>query len=188
MFKRTAGRLVDVARDVAGSLLVVASGGLEDLGCIVRGWPESPQPPVPSPRLESSGWCEDCQSVHDAPARELPPELALRLAVMHAQRKQAEPQGSTLVDSVTWVPAFAFDVRPGSLLALDGPSGRRALRVTRLLRGERQVGYGTPVEVVTFLLVDAESGDPGSLTAGLDEPLTVAFEVPDSAASLGGAS
>jgi len=185
MFKRTAGRLVDVARDVTGSLLVVASEGLEDLGCIVRGLPESPQPPASSPRLELSGWCEDCQSVHDVPAPPMPGELAL-LAAVRAQRQSAEPQGSALVDSVTWVPAFAFDVRPGSLLALDGPSGRRALRVTRLLRGERQVGYGSPVEVVTFLLVDAESGEPGSLTAGLDEPLTVAFEVPDSAASLGG--
>jgi len=99
------------------------------------------------------------------------------------------PCPSTLAESLAWMPAFASEVGERSLLALDGPDGRRAMRVTRLRRAERPHGFGGIVETVTFLLVDAESGEPGSITVALDEPLTVAVEVPGSVpAELGGGS
>lgn len=125
-----------------------------------------------------------CGEVH-APVPPQSGELAL-LAAIREQREsewpaaREVPQGSILVRSTVWEPAFASEVKVGALLALDGGQGRRALRVTRCRLGERQHGYGASTPVVTFLLVDAESGEPGSLTVALDEPLTVGFEAPDS--------
>jgi hypothetical protein len=178
--RQTVTRLLDVGRDVAGAWLVVASEGLEELGCIVRGLQDPPPRPVgmePPP-----GWCDGCETVHAADGG-LPP--GLKEAVFGRARPAA--QSSALVAEVTWEPAFAFEVKERSLLALDGPAGQRAMRVTRLLARERPNGYGLPVPGVTFLLVDAETGEPGSLWTPLDEALTVAFEAPDSVPSdLGG--
>ena len=181
--RRTVGRLFDVAREMAGASLIVAASGLEDVGCIVRGLQAAP--PRPAAMEPPPGWCGDCETPHPLDDAVLPPGL---VSAMFGRPRSA-PQGSVLVAEATWEPAFASEVRPGSLLALDGPSGRRALRVTRLRHGERPHGFGMPVPVVTFLLVDAETGEPGSLTVTLDEPLTVGFEAPDTVpADLAGGS
>lgn len=171
--RRTAARLFDVAREMAGASFIVAAGAIEDVGCIIRGLQDPP--PRPSAMEPPSGWCSDCETVHPLDDGALPPGLASAMF----GRPRSVPQASALVASTTWEPAFASEVKSGSLLALDGLLGRRAMRVTRLLRGERPHGFGMPVPVVTFLLVDVESGEPGSLTAALDEPLTVGFEAPD---------
>jgi hypothetical protein len=183
VLKPPVGRLLDVGRDMAGAWLIVASEGLEDLGCIVRGL-QAP-PPRPSGMELPPGWRGGCETPRPLDGGGLPPVLAEAMF----GRPRSTPQGSALVAEATWEPAFASEVGPGSLLALDGPLGRRALRVTRLLHGERPHGFGGTVPVVTFLLMDAESGEPRSLTATLDEPLTVAFEAPDTVpADLAGGS
>lgn len=152
-------RLLDVAREMAGASLAVVSDGLEDLAYLVR------SRPLPPPVLG-----EVCGDVSSSPD--------LRLLAAVREQRLAEPPASVLVASTVWVPAFASEVEVGRLLALDGGLGRRAMRVTRLRRSERSQGFGASVEVVTFLLVDAESGEPGSVTVAVDEPLTVAAEVP----------
>lgn len=128
--------------------------------------------------------CEDCGVQHGMlAAPSMPPELAAALAA----RRQGEPQGSALVRTATWVPAFASEVKEGALLGMDGPTGRRAMRVVRRRLSERQNPYGFgAVEFVTFLLVDAESGEPGSLTVPVDEAVPVAVEAPESLAEIAG--
>lgn len=157
----TISRLFEVARDAAGACLVVAAESMEEVAHIVRGIADPP------------GWCASCQTVHASTPE--PSSLPPGLAEVFAQARSAR---SSLAETATWVPAFASEVREGSLLLLDGPRGAQAMRVLRRKSTERQHMFGAPVESLTFLLVDADAGTPGSITVGPDDAMTVAFEVP----------
>jgi hypothetical protein len=197
MFKRTAGRLLDVARDVGGACLIVASEGLEDLGCIVRGLPESPQP-LSQPRAvlpmpEPSDCCEDCGTVHDALVPfGLPPELAL-LAAIRAEQGAPSPVEAQPAAGPAWSPAFAEAVQRGDLVSLDGLGGRETAARVFAVRGVRrhaegELGHGSGA-AVTLLLEDVASGAVISPMLSVLQGLRVAPGVPDSVPSdFGGAA
>lgn len=109
-------------------------------------------------------------------------------ARVHETREDGEDAPS--IARFTWAPVFASAVREEAVIRIDGrylddDPGMRALRVTERRDGERSM-FGNTQRTVTLLLLDLDSGRPGSITAGEDMPLEVGVQVPSDLADLGG--
>lgn len=177
MFKLPAARLADVARDVTGAWLIVASEGLEDLACIIRGL-QAP-PPRPSGMEPPAGWCGDCESVHPVDG-EMPPELAA--LVFGRAAAASAPAATGDAPAPAWSPAFVAKVRKGDLIGLDLGGRETASRTFRVCdvwpHAEGDLGFGS-APGVTLLLQDVVSGTVITPSLPLHGGVRVAPSIPD---------
>lgn len=165
-------QILALALTAAAETFCSAAEAANSAATLLRGETAEPEP--------DSGKCQNCGTDHS--------EL---LAMLAGARKQ--PEDSPLIAAHTWEPRFASEVTERALITLDGRNfgatpGARVLRVNRTKTVQHQGMLGAPVDAVTFLATDADSGEAHSVTVTPDSAIRVAFEVPDSASALGGGS
>jgi hypothetical protein len=164
---------MNLPRLILATLLDRAADGARDIAELLRG----ENPDTGEPETDDAA-CPNCGTDH-----------AGLLDILAGARKQ--PEDSPLIAAHTWEPRFASEVAEKALIALDGRNfgatpGTRALRVNRKKAVQHAGMLGAPVDAVTFLATDADSGEAHSVTVTPDSAIRVAFEVPDSASALGG--
>lgn len=168
-------QILALALTAAAEALCSAAEAANSAAALLRG--ENAEAAAPE---AGGGECPDCGTDHSA-----------LLGILRGQRQ--EPEDSPLIAAHTWEPRFASEVPERALITLDGRNfgatpGARALRVNRTKTVQHQGMLGAPLDAVTFLATDADSGEAHSVTVTPDSAIRVAFEVPDSASALGAAS
>jgi hypothetical protein len=97
-----------------------------------------------------------------------------------------EPTDSPRLAEFTWEARFASDVQVGAVLSVAGRDGARVVRVTERRESEHSSPFGGSSEAFTFLVMDLDSEEPGSLMALPSEAMRVGVVAPDSPEGLGG--